>query len=159
MAKTRELQTIVRLYKEESGNKVIDMHEVANWAVANGWDLPAPVDPIDRFARDLSRAAREEIRHDAKTGKPYRANQSIITKNGSTQLHLWIDTDEATRAQMLVAAQLRREQMVGDGLQLSFDLDHWNSINPSEDPIELPMDFTDDIEWRKNAPDEEDETG
>ena len=44
--------------------------------------------------------------------------------------------------------------MIGDGLQLTLDMEHWNSANPKEEPIVLPMDLTDDIEWRKNAPDE-----
>jgi len=39
--------------------------------------------------------------------------------------------------------------MVGDGLQLTFDMDHWNAIHPDEEPIEIPLDFTDDIKWRK----------
>ena len=46
--------------------------------------------------------------------------------------------------------------MVGDGLQLTLDADHWNSINPAEEPIKLEMDFFFDIELRKNAPDEDD---
>ena len=49
----------------------------------------------------------------------------------------------------------RREQMIGDGLQLTFDADHWNTIHDDEEPIVVPMDFTDDIQWRKNAPDED----
>ena len=59
---------------------------------------------------------------------------------------------------MLKSLVNRREQMVGDGLQLKFDEDHWNSIHPDEEPINLPMDFTMDIEWRKNTPDEDEET-
>jgi hypothetical protein len=68
---------------------------------------------------------------------------------------LWIDIDDAPRLSMLKCAVQRREQMVGDALQLSLDLDHWNSANPDEEPIQVPLDFTDDVEWRKNAPDEE----
>ena len=49
---------------------------------------------------------------------------------------------------------MRREQIVGDALQLSFDADHWNSIHPEEEPILMPLDFTDDVEWRKNSPEE-----
>jgi hypothetical protein len=58
---------------------------------------------------------------------------------------------------MFRSLQQRREQMVGDGLQLSFDSDHWNRIHPDEEPIKIELDFTDDVEWRKNAPD--DKTG
>lgn len=34
-------------------------------------------------------------------------------------------------------------------------LDHWNSVHATEEPIQLPMDLTFDIELRRNAPDEE----
>ena len=34
---------------------------------------------------------------------------------------------------------------------------HWNNANPQDTPIEIELDFTDDIEWRKNAPDDDDE--
>jgi hypothetical protein len=34
------------------------------------------------------------------------------------------------------------------------DADHWNAVNSTAEPIQIPMDFTLDIEWRKNAPDE-----
>ena len=49
----------------------------------------------------------------------------------------------------------RREQMVGDALQLTLDADHWNSVNPSEAPIQMPLDFGPDVEWRKNGPAEQ----
>jgi hypothetical protein len=38
-------------------------------------------------------------------------------------------------------------------------MDHWNSIHPDEEPIQIPMDLTLDIEWRKNAPDEDGKAG
>jgi hypothetical protein len=60
---------------------------------------------------------------------------------------------------MLVSLVSRREQMVSDGLMLSYDEDHWNSQNPKEEPIQLPMDLTFDIELRRNAPDEEEGSG
>jgi hypothetical protein len=43
--------------------------------------------------------------------------------------------------------------MVDDGVQLSLDLDHWHAIHKDEEPIVVPWDLTDDIEWRKNADD------
>ena len=44
--------------------------------------------------------------------------------------------------------------MVDDGLRLTYDADHWNNIHPKEEPLTIPMDFTEDIVERKNAPDE-----
>jgi hypothetical protein len=47
--------------------------------------------------------------------------------------------------------------MVSDGLMLTYDQDHWNSAHPTEEPIQLPMDLSFDIELRKNAPDDEED--
>jgi len=112
------------------------------------------VTAIDRLAREFSQAAREEIRHDKKTGKPYRANHAVTDGYGAKQPTLWVDIDEAPRKPMLKSLVQRREQMVGDGLQLTLDATHWNNIHPEEDPINLPLDLTDDVQWRLNAPDE-----
>jgi len=148
---------MIRYYKDVTGKTEIDMKEVVRFALSKGWKLPAPKDPIDRMAKEFSKAARDEIRHDKKTGKPYRANHAIPMNNGMTQLHLWVDIDEAPRKHILKSLIMRREQMVGDGLQLTLDADHWNNIHPDEEQLLIPMDFTDDILWRKNAPDEDEE--
>jgi len=148
------MQKLIRRYKDETGKSEVTMMEVAEYAVRMGMKLPNPVSPIDRLARDFASAAREEIRYDGKTGKPYRANHAIRHKQGDDQYHLWIDIDEAPRHLIWKSLQMRREQMVCDGLQLSYDADHWNSKNPSEKPIQLVLDFTEDIEERKCAPNE-----
>lgn len=46
--------------------------------------------------------------------------------------------------------------MIGDGVQLTLDADHWNNVNPADVPINIPMDFTDDVAERKLALDEPD---
>lgn len=105
-----------------------------------------------RLAEKFARAAREEIRHDPTTGRPYRANHAVTTTQGGQQLVFWVDIDEAPRKIMKKSLVQRREQMVGDGLQLSLDADHWNARHSDEKPIEI--DLTDDVTWRKNAPEE-----
>ena len=80
----------------------------------------------------------------------------VHLKDGK-QLHLWIDIDEAERGPMLKSLVNRREQMVGDGLMLTYDQDHWNSLHEGEEPIQLPMDLTFDIELRKSMDDEDEE--
>lgn len=51
--------------------------------------------------------------------------------------------------------KVRREQMVGDALQLTLDANHWNSVNPDQEPLQVELDFADDVAWRLNAPAEE----
>ncbi|MGO4402194.1 hypothetical protein [Achromobacter sp. PAB15] len=153
--KSTEMQRFIRHYKEATGEKEVDMHKVAEFAAQTGWPLPKPRTALDRLAEQFSQAARQETRRDPKTGRPYRANHALQQWHGKTQLTLWIDIDEAPRGPMLKSLINRREQMVGDGLQLTLDADHWNSIHTDEEPIAIPLDFTDDVAWRKNAPDED----
>ena len=148
------MQRIIRQYKDETGEKEVDMHKVARFAARRGWDLPTPADPLDLLAKEFARAARQEVRYDKETGQPYRVNHAIPAQGPKGQLKLWIDIDEAPRKPMVKSLVNRREQMVGDGLQLTLDAEHWNRIHSEEEPIIMPLDFTDDVEWRKNAPDE-----
>ncbi|KAI3597733.1 hypothetical protein D8I24_6549 [Cupriavidus necator H850] len=46
----------------------------------------------------------------------------------------------------------RRQQMVADAVHLKIDEMIWNSRHPDEQPIQLVMDFTEDVEERLNSP-------
>jgi hypothetical protein len=150
----QQMQDLIRHYKQETGETEVDMHKVADYAVKHGWPLPRPTNPLDALAAAFSGAARDEIRHDAQTGRPYRANHAFPVRQGDIQLFLWVDIDEAPRDPMMKSLINRREQIVGDVVQLTFDAEHWNSIHPREEPIVMPADFKDDVEWRKNGPEE-----
>lgn len=155
MSKKREMQRLIRAYKDETKERELDMHKVAKWAVGKGWTLPKPPDPMEVLAREFSTAAREVIEYDKATGRPYRVYHALKAAHGGTQLHFFVDIEEATRSQMQVSLVNRREQMVSDGLMLTYDQDHWNSAHPTEEPIQLPMDLTFDIELRKSVPEED----
>ena len=147
--RNHEMQNIIRLYKAETGETEIDIHKVAEFALKQGWPLPKPVSAVDLLARQFADAARVEIKIDEKTKQPYRVNHAIPAIEG-TQGTLWIDIDQAPRKQMHKSLIMRRQQMVDDGLQLTLDADHWNNINPTEQPIIIPLDFTEDVEERKH---------
>lgn len=147
----RDMQNLVRQYRRETGKIEVDMHEVAAWAIEKHLYVPKPISPVDRLAQDLARAAREETRVDAVTGIPYRVNQSFTQEQGSKQQVFWVDIDQAHRSQMHRSVVLRRNQMVADGYSLSADVDHWNRINPKEQPIQLELDLSADIAERKAA--------
>jgi hypothetical protein len=146
--KHKEMQYLIRKWKEDTGKLEINMKEVAEYAISQGWPLPPPITPEERLAKEFAKAAREETRTDSVTGRPYRVYHAF-PQDGDAQGRLWVDIDEAPRKYMLKSAVMRREQMVGDAVQLTFDLDHWNSKNADEEPIELPMDFEPDVLWRK----------
>ena len=158
--KHKQMLHIIHMYKEQTGNKQVDMREVAKFATEMGWPLPKPIDPLDRLAREFADAAREEIRHDKKTGRPYRGNHAVWTTQGENQFPLWIDIDESHPRKIIVKSLMkRREQTVGDLLQLTFDAEHWNNMHPNQEPITIPCDLTDDVEWRKNGHGEDEKAG
>ena len=149
--KKLQMQRVIRLYKQQTGKTEVDMHKVAEYAVTRlGMVLPTVKGPLEILFEQFSQAARDEIRYDKVTKKPYRVNHAVHESQG----YLWVDIDEAPRGPMQKSMVMRREQIVGDALQLSFDADHWNSIHPEDEPILMPLDFTDDVEWRKNSPEE-----
>lgn len=155
MSQHQDKQKVIRYYKEQTGEKDVDMKEVAKWAVAKGLlKLPKPRDPYDILKERLSEAARIETRYDNKTGMPYRVNHAYVVVQGGEQFTLWADIDDpsTTRKKMHMSAVMRRNQIVSDGVQLTLDLNHWNNIHPEEEPIKMPMDITEDIEERLNAP-------
>jgi len=58
---------------------------------------------------------------------------------------LWDDIRIAPREFMERAFQLRRRQIVGDCKQLKTDVDSFNDNHPEEAPIQLLLDFGDDV--------------
>jgi hypothetical protein len=160
MSKIQELQRLIRLYRETTGHAEIDMHEVARFALSKGWPMPRPKSPLDLLASQFRDAARQDVRRDRTSGRPYRAYHAVpaLDEKGQGTFY-WVDIDDpdTTHANMRKSMVRRREQMVDDGVQLSLDLDHWNSMRPEDEHISFPMDLEPDIEWRKNAMDHEDE--
>jgi len=156
MTKHDEMQAFVRYYKQENKKAVVTMAEIAHAAIAQGWPVPPPVSGEERLAKQFADAEREETRIDKKTKRPYRANLAMTQRlKDGKQLALWIDTDDATRSQMVLAMGKYREQMIGEAVIGTNTVEHWNRINPKEEPVQFPLDFADETEWHRNAPIEE----
>jgi hypothetical protein len=159
MSKAADRQRLIRQYQNETGESELDMKKVVAFAVRLGWPMPRPQDPLEVLAKEFSEAARQKYDKDKKTGRPYRVYHAVPAQDERGQgAFVWIDIDDpaTTAKNFRKSAVMRREQMVDDGVQLSLDLDHWNSIRPEEDHLTLPMDISPDIEWRKNAMDDDD---
>lgn len=131
MTKNQQLQALINRYKQETGEKIVDMEMVADWAIRQGAILPKPKTARELFAAQLADAARAEYRVDPKTGLSYRANHALRKRaRDGRQMVLWVDMEDATRPQMLWSLADRRQQMVGDAVHLKIDEMIWNSGYP-----------------------------
>ncbi|HLY42311.1 MAG TPA: hypothetical protein VKR52_13950 [Terracidiphilus sp.] len=158
MTKHEEMQAFVRHYKRENKKTTVTMAEVAAAAIKMGWKAPLPVTAEERLAKQFAAAEREETKVDKKTNRPYRANlaYSVTNKTGE-QTSFWVETDDATRPQAEMWMAKYREQMLGEASIGTDTIEHWNSHNPTEEPLQFNLDFRDEVEWRRNTPAEEEE--
>lgn len=152
--KNQQIQRLIRMYREEKGVQDYKMRDVVDWAVERGFPLPRPVDPRHRLTKRFVRAASEEVRYDDVTGRPYRANHAFTAVEKGQNVGRWFDLDDVPRSTMEKYKFQRRQHLVGEGVQLMFDFDHWNRINPNEEPIRIDLDLAEEVQWAINAPDE-----
>jgi hypothetical protein len=133
-----------------------DMRDVVEYAKSKGFPIPPPITGEERLVKEFSQVAREETRQDAKTGRPYRVCHAFRPDGKGQGVFYWfnIDNEKAPRKYMLKSAIMYREQMVGEAVQLTLDLEHWNNIHPNEEPITMPMDFGPDVEWPLKGPEQ-----
>ncbi|AMN48084.1 hypothetical protein ACG33_13430 [Steroidobacter denitrificans] len=143
MTYREQLQQFFARYSRETGRTgPIDPHDVAGWAITNRLWEPRPRDVINQLADDISKALREEYRTD-EHGRRYRAKHAV--NGGPQQGTLWADIDTAPHAHMERAFAQRRQQVVGDCLQLKTDVDVYNDKRSDEEPINMVLDFTNDV--------------
>ena len=119
--------------------------DVAQWAIRTGrYDLETPT--IEKVsARDLAQAMREEYITDAK-GRRVRATHPAKARRDGVPIVLWDDIRTAPRGHMEMAFQWRRNHIVGECRLVKADTDSYNESHPGEQPIQMVLDFTRDVE-------------
>lgn len=146
MAKYHEqLQRIWHQYQAETGDMPVGTREAVAWGVARGLIVTPEIDPIDKLAEDMSAALREEYRTD-KLGRRYRVNHAVRITKAGVQYTFWGVMDKSERPFMEKAFAQRRKQIVGDCFQLKTDVDVYNDKHADQEPIQVVLDFTDDVE-------------
>lgn len=149
MAKYKEqLQNIWHQYETENGSVSATAREAVSWGVARGMIEVPEVDPLAKLSEDMSTALREEYATD-KNGRRYRVNHAVRVSKGGVQYTFWAMMKDAPREYMQKAFIQRREQIVGDCVQLSTDVEAYNCFNTEQPPIQMLFDFRDDIEERR----------
>lgn len=138
----------VERYRSEVGSEgLIDPHEVAAWAYREGLHKPNATAIIDLIARDIAQVFREEYRVDSR-GRRYRAKHAVTEKRGNRTLSLWGDMDDPStpHQHFIKSFAQRRNQVVNDCVQLATDVDVYNEKRKPAIPIQVPFDFTLDVE-------------
>lgn len=156
--KALEFDFLIERFKSDTGKEQWTNLELAEYAmVYHGVEPPQAKTPAELLARKFSTLARQATRIDHISGIPYRTYQAVKGHFDSTgQGLLWLETDKASRDQMVGAKTLRREQVIGDLFQLNADVEHWNRINPDEETIEVDNNFEPDVQERMASYGDED---
>ncbi|MBZ9991394.1 hypothetical protein LB572_30320 [Mesorhizobium sp. BH1-1-5] len=141
---SEQMQAIFDRYTVEVDSSPVSLDNVAAWAIEQGLYRPAPRDVVKLCREALAESLRQERRVDAK-GRKYRAKHSVRTNIGGVQLSLWADIDNAPRSFMEKSFAQRRKSIADDCFQIKQDIDHFNDENSDELPIQIVLDFTDDV--------------
>ncbi|MFA7504216.1 MAG: hypothetical protein WCZ28_05920 [Burkholderiaceae bacterium] len=143
-----QIKAYIERYQSEVGDDgFLDPHAIAEWAYQNGLHKPSFRTVVDAIASDIAQCLREEYRTN-EDGQRYRAKHAVRVKNGNRTMSLWADMDDekAPRSHFLRSFAQRRQQIVGDCFQLKTDVDVYNSKNLDKEPIQVPLNFTLDVE-------------
>jgi hypothetical protein len=144
-------------YAAEVDSSPTPLEDVAQWAVLNGLYKPNLKTVVQLCREDMADALRQDKRVDEE-GRTYRAKLSVRTSIGGTQLSLWADADLAPRSFVEKAFHQTRRQIANDCFQYKQNVDHFNFARGGGNPIQLVLDFTDDVaelEAGRGADDEE----
>jgi hypothetical protein len=136
---------IWKRYQDEVSGDPADLREVGAWAINERLWAPRPVDVNASFARDMSDVLREQTRTD-KDGRHYRA---FIPAKGKGKdglpLFKWADIDVAPRIHVEKGIQGERRQIADDCFALAMKVDHYNAAHTKEDPLQVPLNFEEDV--------------
>ena len=146
--KTERLQQAWHRYESGHQHLPTSARQAVEWAVLEGLlELPT-IDPYDVLAGDMAQALRAEIQTDDK-GRRYRVNHAVRVSKSGVQYTFWGVLGFASHSHMERAFAQRRDQVIGDLVQLKTDVDVYNDMNRGKQlEIQLVLDFTDDVAER-----------
>ncbi|MBF0372026.1 MAG: hypothetical protein HQL39_01255 [Alphaproteobacteria bacterium] len=142
-----QLQRVWRQYEHEHGHVPATAREAVQWGVARAMiDVPE-VDPLAKLTEDMATALREEYATDPH-GRRYRVNHAVRVTRSGVQYTFWAVMKDAPREHMQKSFIQRREQIVDDCVQLSTDVEAYNAMKSEQTPIQMVLDFRDDVSER-----------
>lgn len=152
MTKQERFQEAWHYFDDRESHRPTSARQACEWAVSQGMlELPR-IDPYNALAEEMGQALRAEYRTD-KAGRRYRVNHAVRVTKAGVQYTFWAVMGFAEHSHMERAFAQRREQIVGDCLQLKTDVDVYNDLNLGKGvpTVQLVLNFTDDIAERESS--------
>lgn len=143
-----QLQEVWHSYAREHGHEPATSRDAVHWGVLRGMIVVPTVDPLARLAEDMSAALREEFATDSQ-GRRYRVNHAVRVLKLGVNYTFWAIMKDAPRSHMQTAFTQRRDQIVGDVVQLATDIDAYNAMNSDEPPLQMSFNFGLDLAERR----------
>jgi hypothetical protein len=151
MTKQEKLQAAWHHFDGNQEHLPSSARQACEWAVAGGFlELPE-IDPYDALAEDMAQALRSEYKTDS-AGRRYRVNHAVRVSKSGVQYTFWATMGYAPHDHMEKAFGQRREQIVGDCMQLKTDVDVYNDMarsEPAKLKVQLILNFTEDVAERE----------
>ncbi|HKS85940.1 MAG TPA: hypothetical protein VJR71_10695 [Pseudolabrys sp.] len=144
---TEQMQRLFDRYRGEVREAPVVLDDIFAWAVENRLWQPREESVRGQFKEEMAQALREHYRTDA-AGRKYRAKHAVRHVFAGKQLTFWGDIDKDPRDYIEVAFAQRRRRIGGELHQLKIDVDHYNEAHPEESPLQLCLNFEDDIRER-----------
>jgi hypothetical protein len=142
---TKKMQRLADRFLKTNNGDPATASEIAEWLIRNKLWEPQPSSITRLCAEELSKAMREEYFTDPQNRR-VRAKHAARMKVGKEQLTFWADIRTASHEHLLNAFKQRRQQIVSDCWQLKVDVDSYNENRAPVEPIQIPFDFTPDLE-------------
>lgn len=144
MSRREQNIKLVTEFEQEHSRSPFDLHEVYDWAKANGkWSAPKDFE-AKKFVEEVGQALREEhfIADDGEPIRTYHANLRIV--NGRQQW-LWAHWEYLTREFFEEGVQLRRKQGYDVVKQINRDVNYLNRTRFADNPVQLSFNYDIDL--------------
>ncbi|HEY8901166.1 MAG TPA: hypothetical protein VIM61_12210 [Chthoniobacterales bacterium] len=153
MSYNKRILEMIEAYRREVADGALNPREIAAYLIRAGKWEPSLKEAMSILSEDISDAMRTQYAIDSK-GRRVRRKHSVrhVSKdaNGnSKQMVLWYDIEIAPPQFMFESFQQRRGSIADDCWQLKQDVDSYNENYNKAAPIQIMLDFTDDMADRQ----------
>ncbi len=139
-----QLEALADRFRHETGEKSINLQDLAAWAYHHDLLKPYPQDIIKMFAGQFGRALRSIHRTDDQ-GRVIRAHHAVPIRKDNQTTFEWFKIENMDYSEMRASGQYRRGLISNDVKQLNTDLQSWNDNYSDGTLVDLDYNFNLDL--------------